>query len=388
MIKIGLLSIQTTIIAWSVFLTVFIVPQFFYFLAIYGFFDYEDNDKLVEVPIMIDKLSLKPIDDLRRCRGNIKMSSLPCLSGKFSYIYEGKTYRSNRVAAGMLRVSNDKAELILKKLESERQAYIQPNNPEYALLIPRQKYINYHPVNSATEWFRRSATIPAIFALALFSVMFLPRKIMSRGDSAESKQRTYGVGVLWLRFLAFWIDLSTYIFSVVIFIVFFGLFYLSDYAEKSIFIQLYLYLGFPTILLLSSLVFSRTLGMYALGLRIVDAKTDRDPTFWQRVIRIFGILLIVITAGFPLIISVFSKGRRNIADILSATKVVQEFVGGKTVFSALVKTELSNKIVGNDKDTRKPSHLRKGDCILMSFLYLVIALTVFIFLLLAFKSNG
>ncbi len=166
--------------------------------------------------------------------------------------------------------------------------------------------------------------------------MFLPRKIMS-GDSAESKQRTYGVGFLWLRFLAFWIDLSTYIFSVVMFVVFFGLFYLSDYAGKSIFVQFYLYLGFPTILLLSSLVFSRTLGMYALGLRIVDAKASRNPVFLQRVIRILSILLIVATAGFPLIISIFSKGRRSIADILSDTKVVQEFVDGKTVFSALVK---------------------------------------------------
>lgn len=387
MTKFNTLSIQATIVAWSVFLTVFIVPQFFYFLTIYGFFDYEDNDKLVEVPIMIDRLSLKPRDNLRGCRGNIKMSSLPCISGRFSYIYKGETYHSKRIAAGMLRVPDAKAESILEKLKSEKLAYIQPHNPEYALLIPRQEYISYQPTNSATEWFRRFATIPAIFTLALFSAMYLPRKATGK-EVVGSERKTYGVGFLWLRLLAFWVDLSVYVFSVSIFIVVFGLFYLSDYTQKSDFVQYYLYFGFLAILILSSLIFSRTLGMYAFGLKIVDAKTGKVPALWQRIIRILGVLLVVATAGIPLIISLFSRNRRSIADMLSGTKVVREFIDGETVFSVLIKAKPADKSIENDRDINKTEKLQTGDRILIGVVYLAMLLTVGIFVLLALQSKG
>ena len=77
-------------------------------------------------------------------------------------------------------------------------------------------------------------------------------------------------------------------------------------------------------LMASTALAGRTWGLSLVGLRTVDARTQRAPTTGQCVRRALGLMLAFATGGLGLLYAVFDTRGRALHDLLSGTIIVRE----------------------------------------------------------------
>ncbi len=311
------------IIFWTLLSSIALIFPLIYFLFKLGFFDYDDNQTLVSIPVEFKKLM---VEKSFHCGFDIRgTTDYFCIKSKYQYRYQGKIYFQEKVSSGLLLISKQKAEMIKEILLKKNSVYISPQKPEYSILINRKNYINYQPYDISSGWFSTFIIIPIIIfgfvALLGFNSLF---RISKNNIQKEKIIKRYAT--LYIRCIALWVDISIFTATIVIFITFFGIFSLSSYTNKFFLIRLYVGTGFPLFVLFSWIIYSKTIGMYLTNLTTIDIVSFNKPTLRQFIIKFLGNIFILVTGGAPLFFAAFNKKKKTIADKLSDTVIIEEII--------------------------------------------------------------
>lgn len=308
------------VIFWTIMISISLTAPLIYFLFKLGFFDYDDNQSLVSIPVKIEKLAIKGSFG---CGFHIRgTKDYFCIKSKYQYDYQGKTYFKEEVSSGLLLVSQAKAEEIKKNLLDKKRGYISPQKPEYSLLIKREDYLGYEVHDISSGWFSSFIVIPII--IFGFVTLLGFNSLFSNSKSRLPKNKiTKRYAPLYKRFLALWIDTSIFIATIVFLIAFYGIFSLSyDSGEKSI-IRSYSEITLPLFIFSSWVFFSKTIGMHLTNLTILDSNTLRKPTIQQFVIRFVGSTLILLSGGILFFLASLDRKKQTIIDKISNTIVIE-----------------------------------------------------------------